>query len=278
MNHRTATIAGRNYDALVALQMRMSTDDLAWDTINARVEEARQAMKGMPDDMITLGELHTAFRCVYDHGPVSSKRVSSAIQSSTVRAGNALRQLEEAGLVCTSTIGEWVTRRDDIHPEEVNAIFDQAFPGLVTINKTKPNKQPNTNKETTMSTTTTEFTRDNSKVTGTKFEQVVKMIDLLRKSDTPIGFNDLCEKVGAKYPQDVQASMFALESTGAIDRYKYVKEGSTRELIAYKWAGESEGDAPRPTKSTSTASRSRSRKSKTEETPATDKQAEVAAA
>jgi hypothetical protein len=83
------------------------------------------------------------------------------------------------------------------------------------------------------------------------------MIGLMQKSDTPIAFQELCDKVGAKYPQDVQAAMFALESVGIIDRYSYVEDGSTRSRIAYKWAAEA-SDTPRPTKSTSTASRKRS--------------------
>jgi hypothetical protein len=108
-----------------------------------------------------------------------------------------------------------------------------------------------------------EYTKDTSKQDTTKFNQVVKMIDLLRKSPDPVGFTDLCDKVGAKYPQDIQAAMFALDATGIIERYTYVEEGSTRTRTAYKWAQE-EGDTPRPTPSTGTASRRRSSRQKKE--------------
>ena len=129
-------------------------------------------------------------------------------------------------------------------------------------------------------TTTVEFTRDSAKVTGTKFEQVVKMIDVLRKSEDPIGFTDLCDKVGAKYPQDVQAAMFALESVGIVTRYTYAEEGSTRSRIAYKWAREEQdGETPRPTKRTSRSSTKRSSASKKadEATPATEEATPAAA-
>jgi len=266
-----ARIAITNYDALVGLRNRMAPGDVAWDTINARVEEARQAMEGMPDDMISLGELHTAYRCVFDHGPVSAKRVGSAIQSSHVRAGNALRQLEEKGLVVTNKDAEWVATTDDrFTAEEANAVFDRAFPGLGTINKQRPTKgtkpraqraQPN--KEANMATkdTTTEYTLDKAKPTGVKFEQVAKMIEALRKSKDPIGFTALCKSIKpeAKYPQDVQAAMFALDLIGAVERYTFVEEGSTRSQVAYKWVGDAEA---RPTPSTSTTSRARSRSSK----------------
>jgi hypothetical protein len=271
-----ARIARTNYDALAALRNRMAPGDVAWDTINARVEEARQAMKGMPDDMITLGELHTAFRCVHDHGPVSSKRVGSAIQSSTVRAGNALRQLEDAGLVHDHE-GEWVAFVNDLSPEEANGAFDAAFPGLGTTTKTKPprSKSAQPNKEPIMATATTTgaFTLDKGKPAGVKAEQVAKMIGALQKSKDPIAFDTLCKQVGAKYPQDVQAAMFALDIIGAVKRYTFVEEGSTRSRVAYGWvaADDNEGetdDAARPTKSTSTASKPRSRRTKkTEEAP-----------
>lgn len=49
-----------------------------------------------------------------------------------------------------------------------------------------------------------------------KQQQVNKMVDLLRRSKTPVKLNDLCEKVDAKYPQDVNAAMFALEHVGLV--------------------------------------------------------------
>lgn len=110
--------------------------------------------------------------------------------------------------------------------------------------------------------TAIEYAKDNTKDTGKKFEQTVKMIDALRKSADPIAFQTLCDKVGAKYPQDIQAAMFALETVGIIERYTYVEEGSTRSRIAYKWAQEEADDTPRPTPRTSTGSKKRSASSK----------------
>lgn len=254
---------------LTLLEQHMD-DGPARDRVRARAEEARQQLKDMPDGIITTGELHTALRCVIDLGPVSSQRVGTAIFSSNVRAANALRRLEEAGLVATDKAGEWVAG-DNIPSEDMDAAFNAKFPGLTTTttrsksasSKQRTSAQPN--KEPTMATKTTiEYTKDSSKQTGTKFEQVAKMIDLLRKSDDPIAFSNsdgtgLCERVGAKYPQDVQAAMFALDIVGAVERYTFVTEGSTKSRIAYGWAGE---EAPRPTRATSPASKRRSASSK----------------
>jgi hypothetical protein len=261
---------------LTALEARQD-DGPARERVRGRIKEAKAALRGMPDSIITLGELHTAYRVVFDNGTVGASDIADALTCSRTRANNALHQLEEADLVTSTddtrkdkelTWQCWQTS-DDITPQEANRIFDAKFPGLVTIDKSGPSSPPPKptptptpkHKEPTKMATTIEYTKDESKVTGTKFEQVVKMIALMQKSDTPIAFQDLCDKVGAKYPQDVQAAMFALESVGIIDRYSYVEEGSTRSRIAYKWAQEA-GETPRPTKSTSTTSRKRSSTSK----------------
>lgn len=95
---------------------------------------------------------------------------------------------------------------------------------------------------------------------GKKFEQVTKMLDVLRKDPSePIPFDKLCSMAGAKYPQDVQAAMFSLELTGLVDRYTYVEDGSTRSHVAYQWAGGENGD--RPTRAASSGSKKRSTKS-----------------
>lgn len=112
---------------------------------------------------------------------------------------------------------------------------------------------------------------------GKKFEQVTKMIDLLRKSpDEPITFDYLCKTVGAKYPQDVQAAMYSLELAGLIDRYTYVEEGSTRSHVAYQWAAK-EKNGSRPTHGAKSASSKRSSGSKAKASART-KKAEAAAA
>jgi hypothetical protein len=273
---------------LVALEARQD-DGPARERVRGRIEEAKAALRGMPDNIITLGELHTAYRVVFDNGTVGASDIADALTCSRTRATNALRQLEEADLVTSTddtrkdkelTWQCWQTS-DDITPQEANRIFDAKFPGLVTIDKAgpsrptpKPKPTPPKHKENTMATAI-EYTKDTTKVTGTKFEQVVKMVGLMQKSDTPIAFQELCDKVGAKYPQDVQAAMFALESVGIIDRYSYVEEGSTRSRIAYKWAQE---ETDRPTKPTSTASRKRSAASKKAADTTTTEEATPAAA
>jgi hypothetical protein len=254
--------------ALVALEKRMD-EGPARDRIRARIEETREAaLRGMPDGKITTGELHTAYRHVFDHGAASAQAVANKLDCSRTRAGNALRMLEEAGLVTNQTEDDdllW-TCTDTNTPDKD---FDTKFPGLVTIDKSgtsrkpKPQHKPTQHKEMPTMATTIEFTKDTSKDSNKKYGQVVDMINLLRKSPDPIPFATLCEKVGAKYPQDIQAAMFALEITGTIDRYSYVEEGSTRSRTAYKWS--QEDDAPRPTKRSSGASKRRS--------PATSKKA-----
>ena len=69
---------------------------------------------------------------------------------------------------------------------------------------------------------------------GKKFQQVAGMIEqILENSGQPVKFQDMCDNAGAKYPQDVQAAMFALELAGVCDRYTYTEPGSTRVLDAY---------------------------------------------
>lgn len=100
------------------------------------------------------------------------------------------------------------------------------------------------------------FVKADKPDTGKKFAQVTKMLDTIRKSDDPVPFDDLCKTAGAKYPQDVQAAMFALELTGLVDRYTYVEDGSTRAHVAYQWAGGDNGS--RPTSAASSGSKKRS--------------------
>lgn len=98
-----------------------------------------------------------------------------------------------------------------------------------------------------------QFVKADKPDTGKKFNQVTKMLDILRKAGEPVPFDTLCKNAGAKYPQDVQAAMFSLELTGLVDRYMYVEEGSTRPHVAYEWAG-----GERPTSAASSGSKKRS--------------------
>lgn len=100
-----------------------------------------------------------------------------------------------------------------------------------------------------------QFVKADAPDKGKKFEQVTKMLDVLRKSDDPVPFDRLCSSAGAKYPQDVQAAMFSLELTGLVDRYTFTTEGSTRSHVAYAWTG---GNGDRPTSAASSGSKKRS--------------------
>lgn len=104
-----------------------------------------------------------------------------------------------------------------------------------------------------------EFVKADKPDTGKKFTQVTKMLAYLSNNpDEPIPFDKICSQADAKYPQDVQAAMFALELTGLVDRYTYVESGSTRSHVAYQWAG---GNGSRPTSAASSGSKKRSPKS-----------------
>lgn len=101
-----------------------------------------------------------------------------------------------------------------------------------------------------------EFVKADKPDKGKKFSQVTKMLDIVRKAGgEPVPFDQVCKDAGAKYPQDVQAAMFALELTGLVDRYTYAEEGSTRTHVAYAWVG---GNGSRPTRAASSGSKKRS--------------------
>jgi hypothetical protein len=111
-----------------------------------------------------------------------------------------------------------------------------------------------------------EFVKQDKPDTGKKFQQVTKMLDIVRKANgDPVAFDQVCKDAGAKYPQDVQAAMFALELTGLVDRYTYVEDGSTRSHVAYAWVG---GDRPTSAASSGSKKRSSSRSSQKKEAPA----------
>jgi hypothetical protein len=79
---------------------------------------------------------------------------------------------------------------------------------------------------------------------GKRLTQVASMLEELREAKgDPLPFEELCERVGVKYPQDVQSAMLALELTTNVDAYSYVETGSTRGKVAYAWTG---GGVPDP--------------------------------
>lgn len=69
---------------------------------------------------------------------------------------------------------------------------------------------------------------------GKKLQQVAGLLEVLAKyQGEPVPFEDACEDAGAKYPQDVQAGMMALEMAGLVERYVYTEDGSAKKKIAY---------------------------------------------
>lgn len=73
---------------------------------------------------------------------------------------------------------------------------------------------------------------------GKKVEQVAGMVKLLQENPgVPLEFEDLCLKVGQKYPQDVQAAMIALEMVEFVDRYQLATEVGHRAKSYYVWVG-----------------------------------------
>jgi len=119
-----------------------------------------------------------------------------------------------------------------------------------------PGQDPD-RKEPKVATKDEKFVKATKPDTGKKFDQVAKMVKALQGSKDPVPFEQLCKDAGAKYPQDVQAAMFALEAIGVVTRYTFTDNGSTRAKVAYSI----EAGGSRPTKSTSKSSTSRSRKS-----------------
>lgn len=73
---------------------------------------------------------------------------------------------------------------------------------------------------------------------GKKAVQVAKIIQILQNNPgEPMLFEDLCDQVGQKYPQDIQACMFALELVEHVDHYKDANEAGTRGKSYYAWTG-----------------------------------------
>jgi hypothetical protein len=77
-----------------------------------------------------------------------------------------------------------------------------------------------------------------------KGQRVAQLVRILREQREPASFADLCERVGEKYPQDVQASIMALEEIGLISAYVEFKDGTERAKIHVAWAQQDEQEEP----------------------------------
>lgn len=77
---------------------------------------------------------------------------------------------------------------------------------------------------------------------GKKAAQVAGMIKTLQENPgVPHEFEELCLKVGQKYPQDVQAALIALEMCEYVDRYNLASDTGPRAKIFYVWVGPTAG-------------------------------------
>ena len=72
-----------------------------------------------------------------------------------------------------------------------------------------------------------------AKSSGVKAEAVRKIVAAYKKSADPLIFADVCARSGAKYPQDVEAAMHALELVGTVERLEGAVDGKRR--VAYRW-------------------------------------------
>jgi len=64
-----------------------------------------------------------------------------------------------------------------------------------------------------------------------RHQQVNAILTALQKSDDAIPFAKLCDDAGNKFPGDVVAAMYALQTLGLVEASK---DGRA---VAYKWVG-----------------------------------------
>jgi hypothetical protein len=76
-----------------------------------------------------------------------------------------------------------------------------------------------------------EFTK--AKSSGKKADAVRAIVKAYKASKDPLVFADVCAKAGAKYPQDVEAALMALETIGQVERLEGNVDGKRR--VAYRW-------------------------------------------
>ena len=72
-----------------------------------------------------------------------------------------------------------------------------------------------------------------AKASGVKATAVAAIVKAYKASKDPLVFADVCTKAGAKYPQDVEAAMHALELVGMVERLEGAVDGKRR--VAYRW-------------------------------------------
>ena len=75
-----------------------------------------------------------------------------------------------------------------------------------------------------------------SGLTSKKAQRVEKLVGILKEHrEVPIEFAELAQRAGEKYPQDVQASVMALEKLGMIESFHEFRDGSERQKQFVRW-------------------------------------------
>lgn len=79
-----------------------------------------------------------------------------------------------------------------------------------------------------------------SGLTSKKAQRVEKLVRILKEKSDPIDFAELCKRAGEKYPQDVQASIMALETLGMVAAFHEFRDGSEKAKLFVKWIDQDE--------------------------------------
>lgn len=66
---------------------------------------------------------------------------------------------------------------------------------------------------------------------------IQKIIEAYKKSSTPLVFNEVAAKAGAKYPEDLIAAFYSLEHVGQVKRFaaRSVSGTDHRPRVAFLW-------------------------------------------
>jgi hypothetical protein len=81
-----------------------------------------------------------------------------------------------------------------------------------------------------------------------KYAKVARIVEAVRDAqddegvNVPVEFSHIAAIAGEKYPQDVQASMQALEVLGMVEAFKVIdpNTGNPRASVYYRWVGANE--------------------------------------
>lgn len=70
-------------------------------------------------------------------------------------------------------------------------------------------------------------------------KQIQKIVETYQRSSDPLVFSEVAKKVGAKYPEDLIACMYSLETLGLVKRFgaRSVKGNDRRPRQSFLWVG-----------------------------------------